>query len=879
MPGMDSCNYRVTLFYKLIAIIGGSALAFGQIPKCTTTNRIAYFFYCNLTHMPPVNSDTLVLDLSFNYLSEVNSTFFPRLLQLVDLNLGSQQTERLIVKKDSFRNTPSLVKLDLAYNQLLILDSDGLAGLSQLKILFLYYNKLNGSILENDYFKDLMSLEYVDLSSNEITYLRPNPLFYHLYSLDIINLRHNQISSICAGDLHSFERKYFTIMELSHNRFNKWEMLGSDRCGNPFRNIEFDTLMLSGTGFDVDKMQKFCGALNGTKMMQLKLDSHGMGAGFGYNHIKDPDNSTFVGLVNSNLQILDLSTGNIFSLKPYTFGNLTVLKLLNLAENKINRIENKAFCGLNSLITLNLSYNLLGELYDYSFEGLPDLTTIDLQQNHIGAIQNNAFKSLEKLNYLDLRGNAMKKVTFFEALIPITYIFFGGNKLKSIDSSYVYSTFLDLSENDLNDLGGLFKILQYPLLQYVILKRNRLSVCYSHFSISKNNSLLHLDLSDNMINLIWDNGQCLNVFSNLSLLGLLKLNNNFLRYLPDGIFNGLESLQTLNLSSNLLTHLMPGVFPTNLDTVDLSKNQLYSPSPKVFLSVKKLDLTHNQYICDCFLLDFIMWLNETNATLLGSPYDTYCMYPPNFLFQPLHILTVENCDDDKVLMPLMFSLFVLTSTTILVLMSTVVTYTHYRGFCFATYKRILGLIIGNEKKEEAADACKYDAYLCYSSKDFQWVQDAFLRNLDTQYCDRNRFRLCFEERDFIPGEDHIVNIRDAIWNSKKTICIVTKQFLKDGWCVEALNYAQSRYFTELKDVLIMVVVGSLSQYQFMKYQPIRAYVKRAQYLRWPEDIQDVEWFLGRLSYQILKENTVEKKPNQASRKPFNHELQNIETIS
>ncbi|NP_001088449.1 toll like receptor 5 L homeolog [Xenopus laevis] len=868
-------NYRIILFYQLTVIIGGSALALDMMTPCSSINRMANFKFCNLTRMPLVSSDTLKLDLSFNYVSEINRTFFPKLYRLVDLNLGSQKTNRLIVKKDSFRNTPNLVKLDLATNQLLILDPEGLAGLSQLKILFLYYNKLNGSILENDYFKDLTSLEYVDLSSNEIAYLKPNPLFYHLYSLSILILRYNHISSICAGDLHSFEMKNFTFMDLSDNYFYNWETLGSDRCGNPFRNIRFDTLLLSGNRFGVSQMQKFSSALNGTKIIQLKLCHHIMGPGFGYNNFKDPDNRTFVGLVNSDLEILDLSKGSIFSMQPYTYGNLTILKVLNLAENKINRIEKDAFYGLNSLINLNLAHNLLGELYDYSFNSLTVVTVIDLEQNHIGAIQINTFKSLSELNTLNLRGNSMKTITFFESPVSIGYIFVGGNKLKSIDSSFVYSNFLDLSENDLRDLGGLYKLLQYPLLQYVILKRNRLSVCYPHFNISKNNSLLHLDLSDNMISLIWDNGQCGNIFSNLSLLGVLKLNNNLLRYLPNGIFNGLDSLQTLNLSSNLLTYLIPGIFPTNLDTVDLSKNQLYSPNPKLFLSVKTLDLTDNHYICDCDLVYFLRWLNETNATLLGSPNDIYCMYPTNLLYKPLHVLEEGDCDESEALTTLMFSLFVLNATIILIGMSTVVTYTHYRGFCFVMYKRIISFIIDTEKQEEAADTCKYDAYLCYSGKDFQWVQDAFLQNLDTQYSDRNRFHFCFEERDFVPGEDHIVNIRDAIWNSKKTICVVTKQFLKDGWCVEALNYAQSRYFTDLKDVLIMVVVGSLSQYQLMKYQPIRAYVKRCQYLKWPEDIQDVEWFLGRLSYQILKENKVEKKLKKSS----NHELQTIETIS
>ncbi|MEE6473815.1 hypothetical protein FKM82_010181 [Ascaphus truei] len=817
--------------------------------------------------------------LSFNYIMELNATSFPLLWRLLILEIGTQHTNSLSIRKHSFRSLPNLVQLDLAGNKMLILDPEAFVGLSNVKNLLLYFNRLNVSILENDYFKDLTSLEYLDLSKNQITYLRPNPLFYRLYNFQILDLQLNQISSICEGDLHSFQRKYFVVMDISSNHLYSSETIIWDRCGNPFRNINLDTLILSGNGFNVDKTQKICNALNGTRMAQLKLSSHGMGASFGFNNLKDPDNSTFAGLINSDLQILDLSVGDIFSLNPYTFANLTKVELLILTSNKINRIEKYAFYGLQSLRILNLSHNLLGEIYNYAFDGLANVTYIDLQQNHIGPIQRYAFKQLTYLETVDLRDNAIKTITFCEAMPFTGYILLGGNKLKSINSGKLSTTFIDLTGNQLKNLGDLYKLLQFPLLKYIILKQNSLSSCYKYSNISKDNSLVHLDLSENMIQLIWKNELCLDMFRQLSKLEVLRLSNNYLSFLPDGIFNGLTSLQSLNLSSNLLTHLFPGVFPTNVATVDLSKNQLLSPSPEVFASLSVLDITDNQYICDCTLSSLIIWLNETNITLLGSPDNIYCVFPDPYFHVALHTISVDNCNEDIVLKPLMFALFVLTSLTIITFMTSVIVYTHFRGFCFTLYMRIIGLIVDGQKEEGHAEMCKYDAYLCYSNKDFQWVQNAFLKSLDSQYCDKNRFHLCFEERDFIPGEDHIVNIRDAIWNSNKTICIVTKQFLKDGWCVEAFNYAQSRYFSDLKDVLIMIVVGSLSQYQLKRYKPIRAFVQRRQYLKWPEDNQDIDWFLRRLSHQILKEQKVEEKEIKVTKTATSVELQNIATVS
>uniref|UniRef100_A0A8C7Q7M1 TIR domain-containing protein n=1 Tax=Oncorhynchus mykiss TaxID=8022 RepID=A0A8C7Q7M1_ONCMY len=93
------------------------------------------------------------------------------------------------------------------------------------------------------------------------------------------------------------------------------------------------------------------------------------------------------------------------------------------------------------------------------------------------------------------------------------------------------------------------------------------------------------------------------------------------------------------------------------------------------------------------------------------------------------------------------------------------------------------------------------------NNEYKWVETALLKKLDFQLAECNILHCCFEARDFIPGEDHLSNIRDSIWGSRKTVCIVSKEFLKDGWCLEAFTLAPSRMLEELRDVLIMVIVG------------------------------------------------------------------------
>ncbi|NXH51259.1 TLR5 protein, partial [Rhabdornis inornatus] len=854
-----------------LLLVFGLPLASGVCAsgKYYSEAQVSIYFFCNLTDVPPVPKDTVKLFLTYNYIRQVTATSFPLLEHLLLLEMGSQFVHPVTIGKGAFRNLPNLRVLDLGGNKILQLDLDAFVGLPSLTVLRLFYNCLGDSILGERYFQDLRSLEELDLSSNEITKLHPHPLFYNLTALKSVNLALNKISNFCQTNLTSFQGKHFSFFNLSSNHLYKTEDMAWAKCPNPFKNITFSLLDLSGNGWSTERVQYLSTAIKGTQINSLLFSSHIMGSGFGFDNLKNPDDSTFAGLGRSNLRFFDISVGFIFSLNSLVFQSLGNLESLNLFKNKINQIKRQAFLGLGNLKILNLSSNLLGELYDYTFEGLRSVMYIDLQQNHIGMIGDKSFRQLVNLKIIDLRDNAIKRLPSFPHL---TSAFLGDNKLMSVADIGITATHLELERNWLADLGDLYILFQIRDLQYIFLKQNRFSYCWKSANVIENSQLIYMDLGENMLQLVWERDLCLDVFGALPKLQVLHLNNNYLSALPQEIFRGLTSLKRLNLASNLLSHLSPGLFPQSLTNLNLSGNQLFSPEPEVFMTLSILDITHNNYVCDCTLKSLLVWLNETNVTLAGSQSDRYCVYPPAFEGVPLSYLTYDDCDEDELQQALRFSLFIISSVIPLVFLVAVIIFTRCRGTCFIWYKTITKRLIDNQPQVADKSEYKYDAYLCFSKNDFEWVQNSLLKHLDSQYFDKNRFTLCFEERDFLPGEEHINNIRDAIWNSRKTICVVTRQFLKDGWCVEAFNFAQSRYFCDLKDVLIVVVVGSLSQYQLKKHKPIRNFLQRSQYLRWPEDYQDIDWFLDNLSCQILKEKKVQRKNSGI-------ELQPVATVS
>ncbi|XP_007935146.1 toll-like receptor 5 [Orycteropus afer afer] len=851
----------------LLGVVLVASPVFG-ISSCSFDHQTALYHFCNLTKVPQVPNTTKSLLLSFNYIRTITSMSFPFLEQLKLLELGSQFTP-LTIDKDAFRNLPNLRILDLGKSQITFLHPDAFQGLPHLFELRLFYCGLSDAVLKDGYFRNLESLIRLDLSKNQILSLHFHPSFQELNSLKSIDFSLNQVSTVCESELKPLQGKMLSLFSLASNHLYSRDSVDWEKCMNPFRNMALETLDVSGNGWTVDITGNFSNAINGSQIFSLILTHHIMGSGFGFHNIKNPDQSTFAGLARSSVVHLDLSHGFIFSLNFQLFGTLKELKILNLAHNKINKIAKGAFYGLNSLQILNLSYNLLGELYNSNFNGLSKVTYVDLQKNHIGIIQDDTFRFLENLNTLDLRDNALKTIYFIPS---IPNIFLGGNKLVTLPNISLRANFIQLSENRLENLATLYFLLQVPHLQILILNQNRFSSCSPGPAPAENLSLEQLFLGENMLQLAWQAGFCLDIFKGLFHLQVLYLNNNYLRSLPSGVFSDLTALRGLDLSSNRLTVLSPGDLPANLEVLDVSKNQLLYPDPSLFASLSAVDLRHNQFICECQLSTFISWLNQTNVTIFGSPADIYCMFHESFSRVPVFSVSMEGCDEEEALQSLKFSLFIFSTVMLTLFLMTIFIVTKCRRFCFLCYKRVQRLVFKDHPQGLESDMYKYDAYLCFSNKDFKWVQNALLKHLDTQYSDQNRLSLCFEERDFVPGENHITNIQDAIWSSRKIVCLVSRHFLQDGWCLEAFSYAQSRGVADLSSVLIMVVVGSLSQYQLMKHQSIRSFVQKQQYLRWPEDLQDVDWFLNKLSQQILKREKAKKMVN-------NIPLQTVTTIT
>ncbi|KAL1254175.1 hypothetical protein QQF64_016404 [Cirrhinus molitorella] len=807
------------------------------------------------------------VDLSNNSIAELHETSFSHVEGLQVLIL-MHQTPGLVIRNNTFRRLSNLTSLQLDYNHLLQMDTGAFNGLSNLKNLTLTQCSLDGSVLSGDVLKPLVSLEMLVLRENNIYRMQPASFFLNMRRFHVLDLSYNKINSICEEDLLSFQGKYFMFLQLASVTLQdmKENWLGWDKCGNPFRNMSITVLDISGNGFNVNSAKRFFNAITGSQIQSLTLsNSRNLGRSSG-NNSKDPDGFTFKGLEVSGIKTFDLSNSNIFALTYSVFGYLPDLEQITLAQSQISKIEKNAFLGTTNLLKLDLSRNFLGDINFETFQNLEKLEVLDLSYNHIWMLGLRSFQGLPNLLRLNLTGNSLKYTHRFASLPSLEKLYFGDNKITHV--SYLPNIATNLKTlylhfNKISSVSELYTILEkFPQIEEIVLRGNELVYCPHDEHNVLSQKIRILDLANAGLEVIWSEGKCLNVFNNLDQLEALFLNSNRLQSLPKAIFKDLTILSFLDLSFNSLKYLPSSIFPESLQYLNLEYNSIYSVDPNLFSTLSYLNLIGNGFHCDCNLRDFQTWLNQTNVTFLHPIEDVTCASPEDQYMVPVVRSNIQckEEEDEKSAEKLRLVLFIFCSALIILFTTGITIYVCRRGYIFKLYKKLLGKLVDGKQREPNPDRFLYDVYLCFSSSDIKWVERALLQRLDTQFSEKNALRCCFEERDFIPGEDHLTNMRNAIENSHKTLCVVSERFLKDGWCLETFNLAQCRMLLELKDILLVLVVGNIPQYRLLKYEQLRSYIENRNYLLWPDDSQDIEWFYDQLLYKIRK-NTKVKQTN------------------
>ncbi|XP_063434894.1 toll-like receptor 4 [Mytilus trossulus] len=604
---------------------------------------------------------------------------------------------------------------------------------------------------------------------------------------------------------------------------------------------------------------------------------------------------------------LNLSNNNMFLLHQDAFYGLTKLQRLHLNDNELSynlkTFPRLVFKALKSLTHLNVANNegankFPGEVISY-LTNLKDLV-IDARITEPNETAfGKGFLPLTHLQKLTIRYCNMhfsndtfknllylKSINLFHCTIQSYEIgTFCGRHLKFLNLNRIqeHEHYINAIMNDIknatvdvlimnrffrrqfNSLGYILKTLNKTAIQKLYINGN--GIIHTGTFIILPKSLLHLDLSKNdlcdlefvMPNLIFLNlnenrlGSSLQLYryshSKITNLKVIYLSDNGIDRLLFSIFHGHPLLEIIDLSRNTLSDITFDLAQLqNLKMLDLSSNRISSLSPMSINGINeifkksdlKINLSKNVLQCSCETYQFLKWMADNSNHFMPSN-DYKCRFSNGSIleiqeFKHTFLQIARECESHAVLIICVsIAIFAMLTVTIVGLV--------YRYRWRIRY--LYYMTKSKYKQNKPVDNCyqhKYDAFISYADSEVDFVLKDCIENFE-QHGNKT---LCIHQRDFIPGEEIANNIINAIHESRKTICIITRSFLDSYYCMFEYNMArmESIYSRNGQNILFLVFYEQIRP----KELPLimLELVQQRSYIEYPHDEQGNVVFWAKL---------------------------------
>ncbi|XP_054636230.1 toll-like receptor 9 [Dunckerocampus dactyliophorus] len=745
------------------------------------------------------------LDLSDNFLSYPirNGTFFTDLIHLTSVNFiynnEPLQTFSNMTLSPYITSMSNLQELKLSGNFFHTIPSETLDLLSKLKHLKRLELRMNFmESLDLEAFGRIPSLVFVDLSQNMLSFTQ----CWIYPSSECLSEQGCQSQSLYKYAYH----------EPSQTLVDQDISFGSDmRESNQLNMLE----MLDENDFRFKKLWDF----------SIESCHNRLTFDLSQNNIMYLNDSLFIGMENA--ACLDLSLNYInLPLKGNQFARLKNLVVLNLSYNRLDLYYKDAFSDLkNTLRVLDISNNqfhfkMKGMGHHFAFlSNLINLQVLSLADNDIGIRIDDGLNS-NSLKYLYFSGNELaimwhpdnsRYTSFFQNLTSLIHLDISNNKLKFISSEVLCN--LPRSIHSLN------------------ISNNKLS----HFpwqNISALSNLMHLDLSQNHMKYLTQKGvQFPDNFS------FLDLSHNRLKVIPQGFFSKAKSLQYLYLSYNQIKEFSIHFLPTPF---------------KNGSALKQLTLHANPFRCDCETSWFADYLLTTPIKIPYLTTFVHCAYPESQQGKSVWSIDQRSCQDIYGSLPFFVCSFIVVIFTLLPLLK------HLYGWDLWYCLHVFWAGIKGYSQLPGSDSLyHHDAFVVFDTSNLavrDWVYKELLFHLENG--GPRRFCLCLEERDWIPGLSCIDNLHNAVYNSVKTVFVlsssVTNGETVNGITRQAFFMVQQRLLDEKVDVAVLVLLDEM--FPKLKYLQLRKRLCRKSVLSWPRNPCAQPIFWNQLRMALASDN-------------------------
>ncbi|CAG2198475.1 unnamed protein product [Mytilus edulis] len=762
----------------------------------------------NFTHIPTFPNSTKTLILARNMIEYIQGGIFSGHSELEDLDLSHNVLAILV--PNSFKGLDNLLRLNLQYNQL------GNDNKEIPKVYFKHLKKLRHLNLRNNSFtifpdislvhslvilnatftngmtfgqqlKGLKFLTDLDLSSSSCKLKEiDNNTFAGIKTLRYLDVSNNSLYSIWKGTFAHMQQLEF--LDISYNT----------RLG--FRGLGNVTNDLSNTAIEIFKFQKLVptfsmnqilkkadfAPLRHTKLREIYVDS---------NRIQLIETGA-ISLLPKTIQKISIGDNQLsYGLYMFEFRQLSA-KIINVSNTGMSHYPgNEDFC-MSDMKETDVEQTL------YEYKNVVGTHQVSTRSRRIRIY--NAGLKINYFNTINLPENlTVLYYTASSTKFEIPRLRFSYNVLEKVDFSF----------NVFYSLKG--PILGLDHLHELNLSNNFCSNISNDFFEGTPN-ITSLLLQNNLLGFVLPNDEKGDIFKHLRRLEIIDLSDNRIPKLPFLILETVHTIKEIHLKRNVLENMQLKIdHMRNLTFLDISNNMirfLDNDATANLETVAKystnltVDLSENPIQCMCSNINFIRWMAATEIRFKGLK--SYSCQLSNLtkisLAHPkdLEQLLEKECSSYIGLILGICSALVLSVVTV----TTGIIYRYrwkLRYLYFMAklkYKKTPSIF----KNDLSYD---FDAFVSYADEDQNFVHEKFINHVERD----GELRVCAHKRDFLVGKDIAANITDAIHRSRKTVCIISNNFLNSYWCMFEFNMArmESIYSRDGENIVYLIFLEQI----------------------------------------------------------------------
>ncbi|CAK9795656.1 Protein toll [Anthophora quadrimaculata] len=832
------------------------------------------------------------LILSSNGLMNLSTDLFADLPHLTWLDLRENDVH---LSPGIFDNILDLEVLELGNNMMKNIEPGIFDTLTKLRFLNLWRNKFTK--LDSGIFDKLVSLNSLDLNSNELTTL-PKDIFAKLENLQALNLFWNNFSSLPEGLLqHNVKLRN---VNLYGNKRNMTEL-----PRGLFANLtQLEAVQLKSNGLVKVPGDLFHGSvsLKNISLERNYLESlpndlfkdltHLLTLNFHLNELTTLPDQIFSDL--KHLVKLDLSKNHLTSISRRLFSDLRSLEILNMQENQLKTIEDTSFNFLTNLRIAMFSYNQLtfnNSLFFYHdeygrkspFHGCTALEELYLAHNNISEIFGDWIISSLKLRILDLKYNripnlATEDLQFLSNNIEvdlrhnqITHIYLNtaeevakfqqtprdviilveNNPVVCDCDIYDFLRYLEgrmhpYVQNYFHIIPGDLTC-QYPniLTDIPVVNLKSKSLKCQEFDICPKDCTCWIKRNDKAFLVDCSHRNLTSVPGNIKTLPQHRLELNFtgnkLTRMSPLAEIGLNNvpISELLLSNNNIYDISVDELPLNIEVLELHNNNISKLNPDTLhfmdnsSSLMKLTLHGNPWMCDCNAIDF---LNFIQTKVIEIP-NSLLITCKDKEVPMLKMIATDLCPTDTMIIVGVSLTIAITGLIIGLLAALYYRYQREIKVWLYAHQLCLWLVTEDELDKDKL----YDAFISYSHKDEDFVVNELVPKLE---CSPRPFKLCLHFRDWLAGEWIPTQIARSVEDSRRTIVVLSPNFLESVWGRMEFRAAHSQALSEGRARVILILYGEIGPTDDLDPE-LKAYLSMNTYVKWGDP-----WFWDKLRYAL-----------------------------